>query len=487
MEQQMNHSTLQWVRRLGVAGLAIGSAAGGGAAWAYTAPLSTPPGITLVDVSKVEGASAPQFLWRRLGDSDGKPLYTYDADQPGKSSCYDACAKEFSPYTADAHAAASGDWSIVVRDDHVRQWAYQGKALYRYSGVDPLGEPQSNVFEGIEDPAWYNPASSVYSPKAGWRRAAFSPEKTAVIPTSVQLEALLEAGGFGLVDPATHKTIYMVPVSHKLSSEWQPVRAAALAGPVGQFSIVTRKEDGSRQWTYQGEALYTYAGDYRPGEAKGAFTGDKSIQAALVYRNFAPPGVTTGDYVGRGALMVTAKGQTLYYVARFHATYGGREIAGGFFVSYNEVKAQGTEACQGDCTTTWKPLMGAANAQPSGYWELIARPEGKQWVYKGSPVYTYTGDKHPGDIEGNNRSVIVYGGADGKITYANAGTDPRDPAPRIGTLTMENAVGAKPGEKASYVAGQGYVDPSGTRNGAGSRDGNPDHGAGFYWHTVPLF
>ncbi len=484
----MNLNSRERMRRLGVAGLVVASTLGGaGAAWAYTAPLSTPPGITLVDVAKVEGASAPQFMWRRLGDAMGNPLYTYDADAPGKSSCYDECAKEFPPYAADVHAKGFGDWSIVARDDHLRQWAYQGKALYRYSGADPLGEPQSNVFEGIEDPAWYNPASTTYSPKHGWRRAAYSPEKTAVIPTSVQLDALLATGGFGLVDAATHRTVYAVPVSRKLSDEWSPVRAAALAVPVGQFSIITRKEDGSRQWTYQGEALYTYAGDYTPGDVNGGFTGDKSIQVALLYRNFTPPGVTFGDYVGRGPLLVTSKGQTLYYVARYHATYGGRESPGGFSVSYNELKSQGAQACLGDCTVTWKPLMAAANAQPSGFFELIARPEGKQWVYKGSPVYTYTGDQKAGDIEGNNRYVIVYGGSQGEITFSNAGTDPRDPQPRLGTLTMVLAVGAKPGEKAAYVAGQGYVDPTGARNGAGSRDGAPDHGAGFYWHTVPLF
>src|SRR6185437_4080708 len=146
----------------------------------------------------------------------------------GKSSCYDTCAQEFPAYIADAHAKASGDWSRVARGDHQKQWAYQGKPLYRYSGKDPVGEPESNVFEGIEDPAWYDPSSPTYTPKRGWRRAAFTPEKTAVLPTSVQLDALLAAGGFGLVDAATHKTIYTVAGSRKLSNDWAPVRAAAL-------------------------------------------------------------------------------------------------------------------------------------------------------------------------------------------------------------------------------------------------------------------
>jgi predicted lipoprotein with Yx(FWY)xxD motif len=517
MEQHMN--TPRRTRRLFTAALVIASGLGTGAAWAYTAPYSTPEGIILVDVVKLmDGAAgtvaSPQLLWRRLGDAHGNPLYTYDADQGGKSSCYDACAQQFPPFVADARAKGFGDWSILLRDDRVRQWVYQDKPLYRYSGTDPVGEPIGGSFQLKEEPAWHDPASSVYSPKQGWQRAAFTPEKTAVMPTSVQLQLLPVASGFGLVDAATHMTIYSVPISHKLSSDWQPVRAAALAVPIGAFSVFTSREDGARQWAYQGEALYTYSGDYSQGDTNGIFTGDRSIHAALFYRNFMPAGITVGNYVGRGPLMVTSSEQTLYMVARFHATYGGREALGSYSISYNEVKSQGTVGCQGDCTVTWKPVLAPAKAQASGFWELVARPDGSnQWAYMGSPIYSYSGDKKPGDAEGNNVDVIVYGGPQGEVTFASANTGPRIQQPRLGNLDMAAAVGARPGEKASYVAGDGYV-PSRAELagiGYGDRPAAPataaaanaqgtaaaatgpdrsdrarDHGAGFYWHTVPL-
>jgi hypothetical protein len=116
-------NTLRWKRCFGAAGFVLAAGLGTGAAWSYTMPYSTPPGITLVDVVKLIDESSPQFLWRRLGDANGNPLYTYDADQPGKSSCYAECAQEFAPLVADAHAKGFADWSIVVRDDHGRQWA----------------------------------------------------------------------------------------------------------------------------------------------------------------------------------------------------------------------------------------------------------------------------------------------------------------------------------------------------------------------------
>src|SRR5581483_6211536 len=108
-------NAFRWIRILGTAGFALAAGFHAGAAWAYTVPDSTPPGIILVDVVKLLGESSPQFLWRRLGDADGKPLYTYDADPLGKSSCYDECSKEFTPLAADARAKAFSDWSIVLR------------------------------------------------------------------------------------------------------------------------------------------------------------------------------------------------------------------------------------------------------------------------------------------------------------------------------------------------------------------------------------
>ena len=143
-----------------VAGLAI--AAGvvcldAGARSPREVPYSTPEGITVVDVSKTMDDAVPQFMWRRLGDANGNPLYTFDADPPGRSSCHADCAKEFPPLEADAKAKASGDFSILVRDHHSRQWAYQGKPLYRFSGKDPAGEPAGARIAMREDPAWTDP------------------------------------------------------------------------------------------------------------------------------------------------------------------------------------------------------------------------------------------------------------------------------------------------------------------------------------------
>ena len=191
-----------------IAGIVAASALAAGSAPAATTPMTPPPGITLVDVSKLMDAGAPQFLWRRLGDAEGRPLYTADADPIGQSVCANECAKEFPPYLAAKGAKAQGDWTIIVRADGQRQWAYQGKPLYRYSGVDPRGEPQGARFQLKEDPAWRDPASATFVPKPGWRRAAYAPEKSTVMPANLKVAALSAAGGVGIVSTATRMTVY---------------------------------------------------------------------------------------------------------------------------------------------------------------------------------------------------------------------------------------------------------------------------------------
>ena len=70
---------------LAAAGLIAASGAG---AAALGTPYSTPAGVTIVNASKLTDHGIPQFMFRRLGDGEGRPLYTLDADKKGVSSCY---------------------------------------------------------------------------------------------------------------------------------------------------------------------------------------------------------------------------------------------------------------------------------------------------------------------------------------------------------------------------------------------------------------
>ena len=83
----------------------------------------------------------------------------------------------------------------------------------------------------------------------------------------------------------------------------------------------------------------------------------------------------------KGATLVDAKGMTLYVFAK---------------------DADGKSACNGPCATNWPPLMVAAGAMTSDGYTIVTRDDGgKQWAYKGKPLYTWMKDHKPGDITGD--------------------------------------------------------------------------------------
>ena len=49
---------------------------------------------------------------------------------------------------------------------------------------------------------------------------------------------------------------------------WPPLGADGGSQPVGNWSVVTR-DDGSKQWAYKGQPLYTWVKDQKPGDTTG--------------------------------------------------------------------------------------------------------------------------------------------------------------------------------------------------------------------------
>jgi len=91
--------------------------------------------------------------------------------------------------------------------------------------------------------------------------------------------------------------------------------------------------------------------------------------------------------VGGVTVLTDSKGFTLYSFAPDTAT---------------------TSNCTGSCAAYWPPLTGAPTAGPGVTGELgtITRPDGTtQATYNGHPLYTYVGDTHPGQANGNNLNL----------------------------------------------------------------------------------
>src|SRR3954462_13418100 len=69
-----------------------------------------------------------------LVNAKGLTPYSFDRDArgSGKSNCNADCAVKWPPHMASASAQPRGDYTIVVRNDGTRQWAYKGWPLYTW-------------------------------------------------------------------------------------------------------------------------------------------------------------------------------------------------------------------------------------------------------------------------------------------------------------------------------------------------------------------
>jgi len=91
-----------------------------------------------------------------LTDSNGMTLYVFDKDVAGsgKSVCNGPCAANWPPLMASASDKASGDYTVITRDDGKAQWAYKGKPLYFWvkdqKPGDKTGDGVNNVWHAAK-------------------------------------------------------------------------------------------------------------------------------------------------------------------------------------------------------------------------------------------------------------------------------------------------------------------------------------------------
>lgn len=81
-----------------------------------------------VDVSMIQEKGGIIFQ-----NTYAQPFYVWDKDQPGKSMCDAHCADIWVPvYTTAQNPENIGDFTVIIRADGSKQWAYMGKPLYTF-------------------------------------------------------------------------------------------------------------------------------------------------------------------------------------------------------------------------------------------------------------------------------------------------------------------------------------------------------------------
>jgi predicted lipoprotein with Yx(FWY)xxD motif len=69
----------------------------------------------------------------------------------------------------------------------------------------------------------------------------------------------------------------------------------------------------------------------------------------------------------------------------------------------------GKSVCNGQCATNWPPLTASSSDSGSGDWSVITRDDGgKQWAYKGKPLYYWVKDQKAGDRTGDGVNNVWH-------------------------------------------------------------------------------
>lgn len=414
------------------------------------APVVTPRDVTLEPLGKAQGYDLSAITAAALArdqivyaDHNGLTLYTSEKDPVGRSLCVGECTEMFRPYLASDQSALQpsntfGRWSTITRDDGSQQWALNGKALYTYvKDVDPGsvgGDSPANIgakrlngagemVGGGNRGAFDGGGKELEPMPEGWTAALLFPFDGVKVPPSFAIKEVPDAAAFAVVDARGH-TIYgftgeEIPAAENCASstcqDWTPLAAPQLAREIGDFSFKVR-DDGIRQWTYKGQPLYTYSGDLAPGYANGAGVDDRWSVAAVA-RYYFPEVASIHTTPGQGRVLATADGKTLYRRdGHILQSGGGHSLRRGQPARPAVGRDLGTDPrCLEKCEE-WSPFLASADAGPRGFWNVEMREDGsKQWTYQGYALWTYSGDKKPGDMNGHD-AYTVYLAHDANAT-----------------------------------------------------------------------
>ena len=88
-------------------------------------------------------------LGRVLTDSKGMSLYTFAKDKYNISNCNNGCAVKWPPLYAQKNSVASGRYSIITRSDNTKQWALDGKPLYKWFKDKKPGDTTGNGIKSV--------------------------------------------------------------------------------------------------------------------------------------------------------------------------------------------------------------------------------------------------------------------------------------------------------------------------------------------------
>ena len=223
----------------------------------------------MIGVQEVAEASGQVLV-----DGNGKTLYALSGRDDRQPLCAGNCNEHFTPLLAGFLVKPAGDFTIERREDGTKQWAFKGKRLYSYD----LDFTRGDVYGVGRDKRWEVAYVERYFMPA---EASLNQTLKGVVLSSAEGITLYRldgyafdaSGGYSLhraipLRPAVGREIGWKSCVAECLQSWRPLKAPADALPSGYWEIATR-DDGTRQWVYQGYPMYTFIADKKPGDMAG--------------------------------------------------------------------------------------------------------------------------------------------------------------------------------------------------------------------------
>ncbi len=318
------------------------------------------------------------------------------------------CAEVWPPVLASENAEPVGKWTIVERENDSKQWAYDGYPLYTSvldsQPGDVLGG--TNRTTGGDGPAERTPISPSPNIPPGFSVAQ---RATGRLVVNFEGYSVYTSNNDG---PNTSNC------DADCLQEWKPVPAPETARPQGEWSVVERSP-GIGQWSFRGKPVYTHIADPRYRSYVGSdVPGWHNVFTQQV---MAPPKEFTIQDTRIGHVLADARGMSIYIyncgddaMDQLACDHPGTPQA------YRIAICGGGDPAK--CLETWPYVLASKDAKSdSRIWSVIdidsktghrAAPGQadalRVWAYRDRPVYTFAGDRRPGDSNGDARGEF-YG------------------------------------------------------------------------------
>jgi predicted lipoprotein with Yx(FWY)xxD motif len=226
---------------------------------ATTAPTTTGAALNITTKSNDAGSY--------LTGPDGKTLYVFIKDAPGKSNCAAACLTTWPPLMqkdgeqVKADAVAKGTFATIDTTGG-KQVTYNGAPLYTFAADTAPGDTKGNLVGGI----WFVARPDTASTFVVGVQKTGAKAPYLVGPTGMTLYTF--ANDTANTSACTGTCITNWPAL-TVPDAFDPTKVTDATGALGIFV----RDDGKRQVTYKGAPLYYFAADKKTGDTTGDGVG----------------------------------------------------------------------------------------------------------------------------------------------------------------------------------------------------------------------